>query len=94
MEYNYRNVNEIIIEDLLSSSLLNVIPDDDLSLIEDVICLTLSNVPARYIRHHIDFSYSKSISPEYHDELSSNIASLFNSNISKLRGQEESKDWK
>lgn len=94
MDFNYRNVNEIILEDLLSSKLLNVKSEDQSDLIEDVICLTLTKVPARYIRHHIDFSYSKSLSPESYDELESTIASIFNTNLEKLRKQGEQGDWK
>lgn len=93
MKYNYININELIIEDLLSSNLLNVIETDSSNLIEDVICITLSNTTPRYIRHHIDFSYSKSLNPETFEHMESILASTFNSTIDKIRTQGTVKDW-
>lgn len=93
MEFNYRNVNEIILEDILSSGLLDVLEADTMDSIEDAICIALSKLPARYIRHHIDFSYSKSLSPQLYDEFESEIAVAFNFAISKIREENLSQDW-
>ena len=53
MEFNYRNVVEMTLEDILPSGLLDIREGDPDDLIEDVICKTLGDIKPQYIRHHI-----------------------------------------
>ena len=90
-QFNYRNVNEMILEELLSSASLSIFEEDDDSLIEDAICKTLSSLPSHYIRHHIDFSYSQTI--EEKNERLLSIKNMFNDNINNFRAQAENRSW-
>ena len=90
-QFNYRNINEMILDDLLSSGFLDISENDDDELIEDVICKTLNSVPSLYIRHHIDFSYSQSDN-EKNDRID-NIKNIFNDSIQLFRGQDLNRRW-
>lgn len=91
-QFNYRNINEMILDDLLSSGHLSISEEDDDELIEDAICKTLNSLPSLYIRHHIDFSYSQSEVDK--EKRVSNIKDIFNDSISLFREQNSNKGWK
>lgn len=90
-QFNYRNVNEMVLEELLSSGTLSIFVDDDDSLIEDAICKTLNSIPSHYIRHHIDFSYSQTI--EQKNERFMEIKVIFNNCIDNFRAENENRSW-
>lgn len=83
----YRNMKEVMIEDLLNSGLLNDREEDEDSLIEDALCATLSNVDPVYVINRADFFYSKSENDL--DLMKLEIVENFNKYIKKFRNQGE-----
>jgi hypothetical protein len=91
-KFEYRNIKEVILEDLLSEGLLNDEVDDGTDLIEDALCATLSNVKPVYVINRADFFYS--LGPEELDKISLDIVEKFNMYIDKFRNQDKgSQEW-
>ena len=88
--FEYKNINEYILEVLLSKNQLDIIESDSHSLIDDAICLTLNQIKPHYIRHHIDYAYS--LSEQDRQRKYTNIVKIFNVNILKIRNSDHS-EW-
>lgn len=86
----YKNANEIVLEDLMGSGQLNITESDDQDVIEDAICMTLNEARAHYIRHHVDYAYSQT--EEERLGRDAELMQIFNRKISIAREGEHS-EW-
>lgn len=53
----YENMVQDKINDLIEANLI----DPDRSLIEDIACVALNQLPARYVKHDVDMAYYMTI---------------------------------
>ena len=87
----YRNIMELIFEDLLTSGKLDIMESDSIDTIEDAACATLGKMRPIYIKNHVDFFYSVSV--DELDTLRSQIMDRFNIYIELFRNQQGELKW-
>jgi len=91
MELQYRNVVEMLLEDLLQDDQLDILSTDTEEVISDAVCKTLTQTPPLYVTSQIDYFYSAS--KEHALERKELIRKKFNIYIKLFRGEQGEREW-